>query len=492
MAPLTFALPLLLLPVISVVAEPIHVPLSRRAPSGPLNLSAEAEKLRYRYGFKKHDNLKELFNVGRIGKRASSVGIPVVNQGGDASYFGSVSIGTPAQTFNVILDTGSSDLWVTDTTCQNCDRVTPLFDSSKSSSFKASSGFNSDIVIHYGSGAVGGTLSSDTVTMGGFTLPSQAFLTADRITDGLLDGSVSGIMGLAFDTIASTQATPFWQKLAQDGQFTDPEMAFWLTRVTDARSQTDERPGGVFTLGGTNTTLFSGDVEFHDLTGQPSFWLLTLSGVTVQGKSVQITSGDSALSAIDTGTTLIGGPSNDVAAIWAAVPGSAPSQFNQGFFTFPCNTDVTVTLSFGGKAWAINTQDMNLGPESPTGNGPCAGAIFDLSQGSNISPGSGNPNWVVGDTFLKNVYSVFRMTPPSVGFAQLSTFAGGSGSGAASVPPGTIPASSTPVVLTTSSPSLPSSPPAISPPVVTITVDPSTAPGTSTAGGSGGSGSAGA
>ncbi|KAF9050163.1 aspartic peptidase domain-containing protein [Panaeolus papilionaceus] len=477
MAPLTFSLPLLLLPVISAVAEPIHVPLTRRAPNGPLNLNAEAEKLRYRYGYKKHDNLKELFNVGRIGKRGNSVGIPIVNQGGDASYFGSVSIGTPGQNFNVILDTGSSDLWVTDTTCQDCARSTPLFDNTKSSSFKASTSANSDVVIHYGSGAVGGSLSSDTVSMAGFTIPSQTFLSADRITDGLLDGSVSGIMGLAFDTIASTQSTPFWQTLAQNGQLTDPEMAFWLTRVTDATSQSDERPGGTFTLGGTNATLFSGDVEFHDLTGQPSFWLLSLSDVTVQGKSVKITSGDSAVSAIDTGTTLIGGPSTDVAAIWAAVPGSAPSQVNQGFFTFPCDTQVTVTLSFGGKAWPISTQDMNLGPETSRNTGQCAGGIFDLSQGTNINPGSGNPNWVIGDTFLKNVYTVFRMTPPSVGFAQLSTFAGGSGSGAASIPSGTNPASSPAVVLTTVNPTFTSTAFNTSP----------TAPGSSNTSGSGSS-----
>ena len=82
-------------------------------------------------------------------------------------------------------------------------------------------------------------------------------------------------------------------------------------------------------------------------------------------------------------------------------------------------------MAFGGKAWPINSNDMNLGRVS-TSSAICAGGIFDLNAGSNIGGGGGNPNWVVGATFLKNVYSVFRSQPAAVGFAELSDAAGGS------------------------------------------------------------------
>jgi cathepsin D len=58
-------------------------------------------------------------------------------------------------------------------------------------------------------------------------------------------------------------------------------------------------------------------------------------GVTVQGNNVQIASGNSAMSAIDTGTTLIGGPTTDVQNIWAQVPGSTAMGGNMaGFYGF--------------------------------------------------------------------------------------------------------------------------------------------------------------
>jgi hypothetical protein len=55
----------------------------------------------------------------------------------------------------------------------------------------------------------------------------------------------------------------------------------------------------------------------------------------VNGKSVNIPGGASAVAAIDTGTSLIGAPTAAVEAIWGAVPGSVPlSGAQAGYFAF--------------------------------------------------------------------------------------------------------------------------------------------------------------
>ncbi|KAK7043133.1 hypothetical protein VNI00_008487 [Paramarasmius palmivorus] len=420
-------------------AEPVHIPLRVRnthLEGRDANLeywSHVADGLRAKYGFTS-GNTSDSTNTKRMNRRATA-GIPMVNQQTDASYFGTINIGTPPSPFNVILDTGSSDLWVATTSCSSCTSDTPLFNPSDSSSLQTSSRTTR---ITYGSGAVGGQIVSDDVEMGGFSIPQQTFLAVTSLTDGLLDGSVSGILGLAFDTISSTRSTPFWQALANNGQLTEPDLSFWMTRFRGSNTRVSEEEfGGYFTLGGTNSSLFTGDIEFLNTVGTPSFWLLSLRSLTLNNRSIAIQSGNAALSAIDTGTTLIGGPTQDVEAFWNAVDGSQQVLGMEGFWSFPCTSTLNVGMSYGGKTWPIDPRDMNLGRIS-AGSRQCLGGIFDLSRGSNIVSGGGNPNWVVGATFLKNVYSVFRASStPQIGFAQLSDAAGGSGTPSTSSGPTT-------------------------------------------------------
>lgn len=85
-------------------------------------------------------------------------------------------------------------------------------------------------------------------------------------------------MGLAFEALSSTNSPPFWQSLVANGQLASPEMSFWINRLIDDTSAPEEAFGGIFTLGGSNSTLYEGEIEFLDLpTGTPTFWLLQMS-----------------------------------------------------------------------------------------------------------------------------------------------------------------------------------------------------------------------
>jgi cathepsin D len=89
------------------------------------------------------------------------------------SYYGSIAIGTPPVAYNVILDTGSADLFLVGSSCTTaaCNGIQP-FQSSSSSSFTSTS---QPFSIAYGSGQASGTLAKDVVQMAGFQVNSQTF-----------------------------------------------------------------------------------------------------------------------------------------------------------------------------------------------------------------------------------------------------------------------------------------------------------------------------
>ncbi|KAF8141970.1 acid protease [Boletus edulis] len=358
----------------------------------------EREALRLKYG------------GPSLSKRSQGTNL-LANQNGDSIYLGSIAIGTPPTAFYVILDTGSADLWVADVNCDiGCSSNDAPYNSATSSTFQ---NLSQPFSITYGSGQAAGSLVADVVQMAGFSVTNQSFGAVTQVSQGVLSNPGSGLIGLAWQSIATSGTSPFWQTLVSKGAWSQPVMGFQLTRFLNDSNARPLEPGGSFTMGFLNSSLYTGSIDYQNLATTPSFWILSLAKLTVQGNSVSLPSGSASYAAIDTGTTLVGGPSNVIQNMFAQIPGSQPGTGDwQGFWTYPCNTKVNVAMSFGGPSWPVSPADFQL---TQIDSNTCVGAFFE----SHISVG-GAPNWIVGDTFLKNVFSVFRYSPPSVGFAALS------------------------------------------------------------------------
>ncbi|KAJ7265169.1 aspartic peptidase domain-containing protein [Mycena rebaudengoi] len=412
-------------------AEPLHLPLFRRSVRelSPRDHFVAVARTLARYGSTSTADVLQRDDPQGVSQELGLGGNPE-----DASYYLPVEFGTPGQTLNLMVGTASSDILVASTACSSsagCPKSISLYDPSKSST--AINKSTSTTTISYGSGDVVGYLLNDNISMGVFSVSAAPFLSVIQQSNNII-GTQSGLLGLAFGGIADTTTVPFWQAIINNNEAVSPEMGFWLSRKSGGPAG-----GGGFTFGGVNPLYYSGDIDFLSLTGTASkFWSLDVSAITVQGVSVSVNS-STALAAFDTASNAIFGPETDVQAIWAAVPGASVNPKQAGTYQFPCSTSVNITVSFGGKVWPIDPADMNFGPVSD-GSSQCLGAIF----GSD----SGVPIWIFGTPFLTNVYSVLRQNPPAVGFAELSTAAGGTGtSNSSSTPPrpsSAISASSTP------------------------------------------------
>jgi len=102
--------------------------------------------------------------------------------------------------------------------------------------------------------------------------------------------------------------------------------------------------------GTTNTSLYTGEIDYQNVQSAQnilSYWTLPLTSLTANSGSVTLPSGSSSLAAIDTGTTLIGGPSDEVAALYALIPGSTAGTGNfEGYYVYRTSSSIPLLISY--------------------------------------------------------------------------------------------------------------------------------------------------
>ncbi|BGP29181.1 hypothetical protein JCM10296v2_000919 [Rhodotorula toruloides] len=319
---------------------------------------------------------------------------------GDSLWAGSLSIGTPAQSFVCDFDTGSADLWMPSSQCTSsaCSGKHKYDASASSSSVPVTS---KTFSVSYGDGSSSsGPVYQDTVTVAGLVGTGQTFGAATTLSTSFASDPEDGLAGLAFPSISDLQSPTLFQTLWNEGKVSANQFSFRLSSGNAAPSE--------LYFGGMNPAHYvAGTTQWASVTSQ-SYWVVT-GATAVNGKAVSAVNNFNAI--IDTGTTLIVIPTAAAQSFWAAVPNSAPYSGGGGYYTFPCASPPSITFSFGGstKAWPL--QYLNLGRVS-SGSTLCVGSIVGQDVGINA--------WIVGDSFLKSsVYTTFDMSsPPRVGFSQ--------------------------------------------------------------------------
>lgn len=138
----------------------------------------------------------------------------------DSEYLCPVQIGTPPQTLNLDLDTGSSDLWVFSTeTPRNQVGGHTVYNIQQSSTANLLNGQSWD--IQYGDGSSSsGNVYLDTVSIGGITVKDQAVESASNVSLAFTQRpGTDGLVGLAFstlNTVKPNQQPTFFDNVMRD------------------------------------------------------------------------------------------------------------------------------------------------------------------------------------------------------------------------------------------------------------------------------------
>ncbi|KAF7352759.1 Aspartic peptidase A1 [Mycena venus] len=320
-------------------------------------------------------------------------GVPLSNFM-NAQYFAEIQLGSPPQTFKVILDTGSSNLWVPSTSCTSIACfLHAKYDSKSSSTYKAN---GTAFSIQYGSGSMEGFVSNDMLAIGDLKISKQDFAEATK-EPGLAFafGKFDGILGLAYDRISVNGIVPPFYNMIDQKLIDEPVFSF--------RIGSSEEDGGEAIFGGIDDSAYTGKITYVPVR-RKAYWEVELQAVSFGDDVLEL---ENTGAAIDTGTSLIALPT-DIAEMLNAQIGATKSW--NGQYTLDCAKVPSLpdfTFTFGGQKYALKGEDYILNLQ---------GTCMSSFTGMDINL-PGGALWIVGDVFLRKYYTVYDLGRDAVGFA---------------------------------------------------------------------------
>jgi Eukaryotic aspartyl protease len=260
--------------------------------------------------------------------------------------------------------------------------------------------------VTYGKGFVKGNIIADDLLVAGLKLPGHTFGVATEESDDFSGNSslFDGIMGLAQSTLSEQRTLTPPESLAKAGQIKEAIVSFKLSRLADQKND------GEVTFGGLDASKFDQKtlVTLNNANNK-GFWEGALDAVSVDGNDLGL-NGRTAI--LDTGTTILIVPTADAQLIHKSITGA--QDIGNGSFSVPCTTNSSLALTFGQQSFAIDPRDIAALPldlNNLTG---------DCISGISAGQVAGANEWLVGDTFLKNVYFSTNVGKNTIQLAKLT------------------------------------------------------------------------
>ncbi|KAK7695039.1 hypothetical protein QCA50_002227 [Cerrena zonata] len=398
-ATLTLAIAVAANPLVQVRDTPVTLSIAKR-----FNFTGSATLI-------EHDQaraaalrkLAETKLSGNLDERAV-ISVPVTN--GLVDYTANVGVGSPATTYSLLIDTGSSNTWVgagkayvrTSTSTQTTNRVS----------------------VTYGSGSFSGNEFTDTVSLGsGLTITRQSIGVATRSTGF---SGVDGILGIGpvdLTTGTLSPGTTTAIPTVTDNLFSQGTITQNLLSVSFEPTNSESSTNGELTFGGTDSSKFTGSITFAPITRtSPASEFWGIDQTIRYGASTSILTSTAGI--VDTGTTLTliatdaltryqraTGAVLDNATGLLRLTTAQFASLQSLFFTIG---GTTFELTANAQAWPRNLN---------TAIGGNANSVY-LIVGDLGTPTGEGLDFINGMTFLERFYSVFDTANRRVGLATTS------------------------------------------------------------------------
>jgi hypothetical protein len=329
------------------------------------------------------------------------------HQGGGSAvqaseYFGEIAIGSPAQKFLVVFDTGSGNLLVPAKQCADnaCSAHRKFdIDSSKSAVDIAFADFpdkavdvdgDRDVVtINFGTGEVSGVFVKDKICIGGLCTTGDFVAATEESDEPFTMVPFDGILGLSLPQMSEGPVFNVLDCMIRDKVLKHNLFSVFFGAV---EGEDSEVSFGEWRESRMSSHLFWVPVS------TPSYWQVEMSDITIGNKKQSLCKRRCQV-AVDTGTSLMAGPTDVVNEIISRL------NVSSGCENYNALPDV---------GFVVGDHVLNLQPEDyvDRGDDGCSVALMTMD----VPPPKG-PLFIFGDPFLRKYYTVYDRENLKVGFA---------------------------------------------------------------------------
>lgn len=319
-----------------------------------------------------------------------------------SEYFGKIEIGSPPQEFTVVFDTGSGNLLIpskqcTDEACTSHKR----FDAFKSTTAvdiafadepdkPVNKGGDRDVVtITFGTGEISGVFIKDRLCVGAICTHANFVVATEESDEPFSLVPFDGIFGLSLPQMSEAPHFNVLDCMIRDKVLKSNIFSVFLGAA-------DAEPSEI-SFGEMRKDRMASDLFWVPVTN-PGYWQVEMEDITIANKRQKLCHGNCQV-AVDTGTSLMAGPSEIITAITASVVVDSKCR----------NYAQLPDLGF-----IVGGHILNLKPEDyvDKGDDGCSVALMTLD----IPPPKG-PLFIFGDPFLRKYYTVYDRENLKVGFA---------------------------------------------------------------------------
>mmetsp|Transcript_56493 Transcript_56493/g.160371 ORF Transcript_56493/g.160371 Transcript_56493/m.160371 type:complete len:571 (+) Transcript_56493:86-1798(+) len=319
----------------------------------------------------------------------SALAMEVVHK---TAYWGTVKLGTPPQEFKVIFDTGSGNLILPAKSC-NMPGCQPHKKYDPSTSSSAAQVVNErgegSTEISFGTGDISGDYYKDQFCIAESLCTEIRFVASTaQSPEPFSETPFDGILGLGFKDLSMGEKFNIVDDLSDAGQLPQGQFAVFLTDDGDSE----------ITFGGYRSEQLASDIVWSQVTRE-SYWQVAVEDITFDGKNTGLCGSKGCQVAVDTGTSMLAGPSDLVDKLSSKLG---------------AKDDCSNFASLPKIGFKLGDKILNLSPEDymDKGAGDCSFSLMSLD----VPPPKG-PLFIFGDPFLRRFVTIYDRAGPRVGFA---------------------------------------------------------------------------